>query len=123
MNEQRYTAYLTLINTLLTCPGGEEGRVLQDNSELLDAGLVETMALVVDVLTERGDEKGAEFLTGMANQLGQILGLSSSPSTPDAQLDFLKQVLSSILESEANPEVIDGLIQKGVSGSADYVCL
>ncbi|MEQ9234045.1 hypothetical protein [Coleofasciculus sp. E2-BRE-01] len=30
MNEQRYTAYLTLINTLLTCPGGEEGRVLQD---------------------------------------------------------------------------------------------
>ncbi|MEQ9368062.1 hypothetical protein [Coleofasciculus sp. F4-SAH-05] len=40
MNEQRRDAYLKLINALLTCPSGEEGKILPDNAELVDAGLV-----------------------------------------------------------------------------------
>jgi tetratricopeptide (TPR) repeat protein len=114
MNEQRRDAYLTLINALLACPSGEEGKILQDNAELVDAGLLETMVRVVLVLTERGDEQGAQFLTEIASQLGTILGLTSSRPNPDVQLDFLKQVLKTILETQANAQVIDALLQKNL---------
>ncbi|MEQ8960034.1 MAG: hypothetical protein RLP02_19275 [Coleofasciculus sp. C2-GNP5-27] len=43
MDDARQQAYLTLINTLLTCPNGEEGQIVQDNAELADAGLRETI--------------------------------------------------------------------------------
>jgi hypothetical protein len=40
MNEQRAQAYLNLINQLLTCNNGDEPRILQENRELLDKGLM-----------------------------------------------------------------------------------
>jgi len=50
MEEERQHTYLTLINALLTCPSGEEGQILEDNAEFVDAGLVETMAQVAEAL-------------------------------------------------------------------------
>ncbi|MEQ9372236.1 MAG: tetratricopeptide repeat protein [Coleofasciculus chthonoplastes F3-SA18-01] len=114
MDEQRQQAYLTLINALLTCPSGEEGQTLQDNAELVDAGLVKTMAQVAEVLAERGDENGAQFLIGMANQLGELLGLSTSTATPEAQLDFLMQVLKTTSDSDVDPQVVYPLLQENL---------
>ncbi|MEQ9357049.1 hypothetical protein [Coleofasciculus chthonoplastes] len=114
MDEQRQQAYLTLINALLTCPSGEEGQTLQDNAELVDAGLLETMAQVAEVLAERGDENAAQFLIGMANQLGELLGLSASTATPGVQLRFLMQVLQATSDSRGNPQVVYPLLQKNL---------
>ncbi len=114
MDEQRLQAYLTLINALLTCPSGEEGQILQNNSKLVDAGLLETMAQVAEVLAERGDENAAQFLIRLANQLGELLGLSDSTATPEAQLDFLLEVLQATLDSDGNPQVIYPLLQKNL---------
>ncbi|MEQ9553761.1 MAG: tetratricopeptide repeat protein [Coleofasciculus sp. G3-WIS-01] len=114
MDEARQQAYLTLINTLLTCASGEEGQTLQDNVELVDAGLLATMAQVAEALAERGDENAAKFLIGMANQLGELLGLSASTATPEAQLDFLVEVLQATSDSDGNPEVVYPLLQENL---------
>jgi CHAT domain-containing protein/predicted LPLAT superfamily acyltransferase len=114
MDEQRQQAYLTLINALLTCPSGEEGQTLQDNAELVDAGLVETMVQVAEAFAEEGDENAAQFLIGMANQLGELLGLSASTATPEAQLDFLVEVLQATSDSDVDPQVVYPLLQKNL---------
>jgi hypothetical protein len=57
MEENRAQAYLQLIHTLLNCPNGEEPQILQDNSELLDRGFLETCELVASTLAEQGGEK------------------------------------------------------------------
>jgi hypothetical protein len=59
MNETRRQAYLNLIESLLNCPSGEESQILQANSELVDAGLVQVMQLVVENQRERGNENVA----------------------------------------------------------------
>ncbi|MEG4285258.1 hypothetical protein QUB68_19195 [Microcoleus sp. A006_D1] len=46
MEENRAQSYLELIHTLLNCPNGEESQILQDNSELLDRGFLESCELV-----------------------------------------------------------------------------
>jgi len=111
MDEQRQQAYLTLINALLTCPSGEEGQTLQDNAELVDAGLVETMTQKAEAFAERGNENAAQFLIGMANQLGEFLGLSDSTATPASQLDFLFKVLQATSDSEGDKQVVYPLLK------------
>jgi len=41
MDEQRVQAYLSLIQELLKCPGGEEPQILSQSSELVDEGFVQ----------------------------------------------------------------------------------
>lgn len=56
MNEQRTQAYLNLINQLLSCNQGDEPRILQENQELLDRGLVEVRVAVAQQYGEAGGE-------------------------------------------------------------------
>jgi hypothetical protein len=41
MDEQRVQAYLSLIQELLECPGGEELQILNGHLELVDEGFVQ----------------------------------------------------------------------------------
>lgn len=66
MNEQRTQAYLTLINQLLSCKNGDEPRILQENQELLDRGLVKQLLEVADNLRKQGDLNNANRLMNMA---------------------------------------------------------
>jgi len=50
MNEQRTQTYLNLIYQLLSCNDGDEPRILQENRELLDEGLVQVMVAVAQCL-------------------------------------------------------------------------
>jgi hypothetical protein len=59
MNEQRTQAYLNLVNQLLSCNQGDEPRILQENRELLDQGLVEVMVAVAKQYREAGRENEA----------------------------------------------------------------
>ena len=56
MDETRDRAYRQLIQTLLTCPNGEENQILNANSELVDAELVQTMVAVAAQLSENNQE-------------------------------------------------------------------
>ncbi len=62
MNKQRKIAYLELIQSLLSCPSGEEVGVLSAHPELLDAGLVEVMRAEAERKMELGELKAADRL-------------------------------------------------------------
>jgi len=59
MDDRQLEAYLNLMRSLLNCPSGEENQILQANSELVDAGLVEVMQLAAEKQRERGNENVA----------------------------------------------------------------
>ncbi|MEG5001519.1 tetratricopeptide repeat protein, partial [Microcoleus sp. B4-D4] len=111
MDEQRLQAYLNLIQSLLNCSSGEENQILQANSELVDAGLVQVMQLVAENQREEGNENAANFLTNLANQLAEWLKKSSANS----QLRFLMQLLQATQDSDGDPNVIYPLMRDNIN--------
>ena len=117
MDESRQNVYLYLIQELLKCSPGSEQAVLNDNRDLLDAGLVQMMGQIAEALAERGDRSTTERLMILTRQLAEALGLSSS--TPavspfpnfNSQLDFLLQVLQVTAENQGNPQALYLLLQ------------
>ncbi|MCA2624381.1 MAG: tetratricopeptide repeat protein [Microcystis sp. M20BS1] len=110
MNEQRTQTYLNLINQLLSCNDGDEPRILQENRELLDEGLVQVMVAVAQQYENAGRENEARWLMNMAQQLAQALGLlgeetTATANTPRDYLNFLMKTLLKISENR-NPQVI-----------------
>jgi ubiquitin C-terminal hydrolase len=77
--DDRKQAYLYLINELLNCSSEEEiNQALNTHSDLIDAGLVGMLVEVSEALTENGDEEAANFLSDVAFQLAEALGLGLS---------------------------------------------
>lgn len=60
MNEVRRQAYLNLIQSLLSCASGKESQILEANSGLVDAGLVQVMQQAAEKLREEGNENTAK---------------------------------------------------------------
>ncbi len=59
MDESRHQAYLNLIQQLLSYPSGEEPKILQANSVLLDLGFLRACEGVAARLAEEGEENAA----------------------------------------------------------------
>ncbi len=57
MDENRIQDYLNLIQQLLSCPNGEEPKILQANSELLDLEFLQVCEAESAQLAEGGKEK------------------------------------------------------------------
>ncbi|MGB7708747.1 MAG: hypothetical protein WBL95_04230 [Microcoleus sp.] len=117
MDENRAQAYLQLIHTLLNCPNGEEPQILQDNSELLDRGFLETCELVAASLAEQGGENGANFLRNLASQLWQFLGMNdegdsdNSPGENSQEYaNFFLELLQAEQASNSDIAVIDPML-------------
>ncbi|MGB8688750.1 MAG: hypothetical protein WCD53_15640, partial [Microcoleus sp.] len=117
MDENRAQAYLQLIHTLLNCPNGEEPQILQDNSELLDRGFLETCELVAASLAEQGGENGANFLRNLASQLGEFLGMNdegdsdNSPGENSQEYaNFILELLQAEQASNSDIAVIDPML-------------
>jgi hypothetical protein len=104
MNEQRTQTYLNLINQLLSCNDGDEPRILQENQELLDQGLVTELLKVADNLRLQSDLNNANQLMNIAGNLLQSYS-SSSIKTETNYLNFLIETLQKISENP-NPQVI-----------------
>jgi len=83
MDEQRMTAYINLIQSLLTCPDGEELSLLQVNSELVNEEFVQVMVVFAAQMAEAGNENAANWLLALAAKLAEMLGIySTSPPAP-----------------------------------------
>lgn len=80
MTEERQSQYLRSIEQLMRCPNGQEPEVLDANSDLLDAGLVQTMMQVATMFAHENNPDGAKFLVHVACELAKQLGLY--PQTP-----------------------------------------
>jgi CHAT domain-containing protein/tetratricopeptide (TPR) repeat protein len=99
-NADRNSAYLQLINALLTCPGGEEPQLLQANSELIDGEFLQVCQMIAENLAGEGQENAADFLRSMTSQLGQLLGMNddedsdnSEEENPQEYENFIRELL------------------------------
>ncbi|MCC3457761.1 CHAT domain-containing tetratricopeptide repeat protein [Microcoleus sp. PH2017_08_TRC_O_A] len=98
MEETRIAAYEQLIHTLLNCPNGDEPQILQDNSELLDRGFLETCESVAAKLAAQGGENGANFLRNLASQLGQFIDMNDDGDSNNSEGENLQEYAKFILE-------------------------
>ncbi|MCF4965822.1 CHAT domain-containing protein [Nostoc sp. CMAA1605] len=109
MNEQRQQAYLNLIQTLLSCPSGEEAEILAANTELLDAGFLQVLAAEAEHYAQQGEENTANWLRNLATYFTQ----KTNPITEEdikAYGQFLLEILQATEESNSNAEVIYPLL-------------
>ncbi len=119
MEENRAQAYLQLIHTLLNCPNGEEPQILQDNSELLDRGFLETCELVASTLAEQGGENGANFLRNLASQLWQFIDRNDDGDNKKSEgenfqeyANFFLELLQAEQDSKGDIAVIYPMIEQ-----------
>ncbi len=109
MNEERLKAYRNLIQKLLSCPSGEESEILNAHQDLLDAGLVQAMLQVAEMLTKEGDQNNADFLRDVARQLAEAM-----ENSPSNQLNFLKQVLKATSDGNGDSQIVYPLLQQNL---------
>ncbi|MGB8687825.1 MAG: CHAT domain-containing protein [Microcoleus sp.] len=131
---KRQTAYFKLIQALLKCPGGKELKILGNHAHLIDAGLVEMMAMVATILVADKELAKAKFLIGWAVILTQELGLDNNffsvDPTISSQENFLRQwefiqeqtrfrlffqLLDAISESHRNFQTVDQRIVREIN--------
>jgi len=98
MEENRAQAYLQLIHTLLNAPNGEEPQILQDNSELLDRGFLETCELVASTLAEQGGENGAKFLRHLARYLAPLIDMNDDGDSNNSASENFQEYANFFLE-------------------------
>jgi tetratricopeptide (TPR) repeat protein len=76
----RVRAYIELVLRLMQHPSGDECRVLSDHSTLIDDGFIATLRTMADGLAARGDERRADYLRRLSNQLGPLDSVATTRS-------------------------------------------
>ena len=124
MNEARHQAYLNLIQSLLNCPSGEEKQILQANSELVDARLVQVMLEEASNLRTYNNLNDANSLMTLAGHLmgtyGNTMPDKSSPST---YLTFLTEALQATADSKGDHNVIHAILLENIKLINDYLAV
>ncbi|MEA5595954.1 hypothetical protein [Rivularia sp. UHCC 0363] len=107
---ERPSAYLELIETLMSCPLGAEAEILREHQDLIDTQFILTLAQVAGMMAEIGERKASEFLQGIAAPLAK--GMKALPAVQPAQnyLDFLGEVLRTTSNSNGNAKVVYPLL-------------
>ncbi len=125
MNEERFEAYLGLIQKLLNCRKGQELALLQQHQALVNQELVQVMQQVAAQMVAEGKRDTAEFLQTWAEELRNALAepIADRP-TPEpvdreeAYMTLIKELLNCRKGSEAtilktNEHLVDrGLVQQ-----------
>ena len=112
--DDRYSAYIKLIETLLNCPSGAEAEVLRKNQELIDRGFILKVTQVAGMLEEIGEEKAANFLQNIAAPLAEGLITSLPPDVSKSYIDFLAEALRITSNSNANAKMVYPLLQNNL---------
>ncbi|NEP43555.1 MAG: tetratricopeptide repeat protein, partial [Okeania sp. SIO2H7] len=126
-NPERSQNYFYLIEQLLRSPQGQYQSILEDNSELLDTGLIEMMRQRAEAEKNMGNIQNAELLNSIADRLNETL-----PSSFSSNLDKgNKQNIESSSSDDFNqpetkqknselPEAQKRALQQLSSGEAFY---
>ncbi|WP_017718791.1 CHAT domain-containing protein [Kamptonema formosum] len=116
MDEQRLQAYLQLMKALLDCPSGEEPKILAANPDLLDEGLVRTVAQLAEIQEARGNGKIANFLRQIAVDIGaMVMSQMAEGGNPEAlnALQELVAQLSGKMGDSSTPPPLSGVAGAG----------
>jgi CHAT domain-containing protein len=111
MDEKRYQEYLNLIQALLSCPNGQEEQILDAHANLIDAGLVQTVIQVAEVMKQRGNSDTANWLQNFSIQLNQRI---NNLSRATLYLIFLMRVMELIEKNQEEPSVIYSLLENNL---------
>ena len=101
-NPERSHKYLFLIEQLLRSPQGQHQSILDDNSELLDTGLIEMMRQRAEAEENMGNIQNYEFLNSIADRLNETLASSFSSNLDQGK----KQNLESSSSDDFNLSLI-----------------
>jgi tetratricopeptide (TPR) repeat protein len=125
MNEERFEAYLGLIQKLLNCHKGQELALLQRHQSLVDHQFVQVMEQIAAQMAAEGKADTATFLQSWAEELRNALAepatdrpTSEQGDRDEAYMNLIKELLSCRkgAESEilkANEHLVDrGLVQQ-----------
>lgn len=125
MNEERFEAYLGLIQKLLNCRKGQELALLQQHQALINQEFVQVMQQVAAQMLAEGKRDTAEFLQTWAEELRNALAepIADRPDPEpvdreDAYMTLIKELLGCRKGSEAtilkaNEHLVDrGLVQQ-----------
>lgn len=104
MDENRTQAYINLIQSLLSCPGGEEPQILKANLELLDLGFLQVCEGVATQLAKAGNENGADFLRNIASQIGELLGMNKEADRDSLEDENYQNYILELLQTEQDSE-------------------
>ncbi len=116
MDDRQLEAYLNLMRSLLNCPWGEENQILQANSELVDAGLVQVMLEEANNLRIDNNLDDANSLMTLAGHLmGTYGNTMPDKSSPFTYLTFLTEVLKVTLKGKGDANVIYPLLQDNLN--------
>jgi hypothetical protein len=85
-SDDKYQAYLQLIQALLDCPKGSEVDILAANQELVDLNLVQIMKQVANQIAAQGNREAARYLSNLAAELSRKL-MPSRVSKPHPEQD------------------------------------
>jgi CHAT domain-containing protein/tetratricopeptide (TPR) repeat protein len=110
MDEQRIAAYLDLIQQLLTCPDGDEGRILNENRELVNGEFLQVCETIAQQMEQGGRENEARKL----RQLVRVLRGNGERATEQEYGQFLMAVLQAAWESGGDPNVVYPLLQQNL---------
>lgn len=75
MDKQRIAAYGELIKKLLQCPSGEESQIINAHSNLLNPEFLQITLQYAQYCANNGNNNYANYLTNLALQLGELLGI------------------------------------------------
>lgn len=116
---QRQKAYFRLIKQLLNCPYGREMKILRKHTHLVDAGFVETLEMVAQILIHQGDISSAYFLRDLAYWLVEELELYIEEPSETANFirppAFLIETLRVIVQSKNNPQAVYSLLRANLA--------
>jgi tetratricopeptide (TPR) repeat protein len=106
-DDERSSAYLELIEKLMSCPRGTEAEILRDNQHLIDTQFVLTLGQVAGIMAEIGEEKVSQFLQNIATPLAEGIKNSLPPAKSSQNyIDFLGEVLRTISKTNGNAKVL-----------------
>lgn len=106
-DNERSSAYLELIEKLMSCPNGTEAEILRKNQDLIDTQFVLTLGQVAGIMAEIGEEKVSQFLKSIATPLAEGVKNSLPPvKSSQNYIDFLGEVLRSISKTNGNAKVL-----------------
>ena len=118
-NAEGNSAYRPLIQQLLSCPSGEETQILQDNSQLLDAGFLQACEAVAATLAQQGNENNANFLRNLASQIGELLGMREEEDSdnyeggnPEEHSNFILDLLQAEQDSKSDVAVVYPILKQ-----------
>jgi hypothetical protein len=104
MNQQHLSAYLNLIQTLLSCPDGEEWNVLHQHEELVNAEFVQFMEQVSQQLASDGKLEAAKFLHYWVGQLNHILVQAKNSPHSDNDVQVYFNLIQALLDCSEGKE-------------------